>query len=345
MEAASFLCSPKTHFSPLTPRHFTIYANVRRKTPLKNAPFLSSPSPSLITSPLRAVAEVLEQATATCHTHVAASRVGPHSNIDKSGRFCSPRAARELALMISYAACLEGTDPIQLFDMRVNAKRVPGFQFDKKLLLKYNHMIFGEAPIEVETEEEAQELIRQDERDSDFGTNYFLNFICTMVLSKFIFFLISPLLSDADVLSAPVKLVYSNFVLRYYLNVFVLLGIYEMHPVYLFADKLWGICSSLSLSLSLQNEAASRIIELCILHIAMAEITSMKTKHQIVINEAVDLAKQFCDGRAPRIINGCLRTFVKQRSEQGSEADRDADDSKREDLTQSETMQEEKIRL
>ncbi|KAF3340730.1 N utilization substance protein B [Carex littledalei] len=244
MEAASFLCSPKTHFSPLTPRHFTIYANVRRKTPLKNAPFLSSPSPSLITSPLRAVEEVLEQATATCHTHVAASRVGPHSNIDKSGRFCSPRAARELALMISYAACLEGTDPIQLFDMRVNAKR------------------------------------------------------------------------DADVLSAPVKLVYSNFVLR-----------------------------SLSLSLSLQNEAASRIIELCILHIAMAEITSMKTKHQIVINEAVDLAKQFCDGRAPRIINGCLRTFVKQRSEQGSEADRDADDSKREDLTQSETMQEEKIRL
>ncbi|KAF3325144.1 N utilization substance protein B [Carex littledalei] len=286
MEAASFLCSPKTHFSPLTPRHFTIYANVRRKTPLKNAPFLSSPSPSLITSPLRAVAEVLEQATATCHTHVAASRVGPHSNIDKSGRFCSPRAARELALMISYAACLEGTDPIQLFDMRVNAKRVPGFQFDKKLLSKYNHMIFGEAPIEVETEEEAQELMRQDERDSDF---------------------------DADVLSAPVKLVYSNFVLR---------------------------SLSLSLSLSLQNEAASRIIELCILHIAMAEITSMKTKHQIVINEAVDLAKRFCDGRAPRIINGCLRTFVKQRSEQGSEADLDADDSKREDLTQCETMQQ-----
>lgn len=42
-------------------------------------------------------------------------------------------------------------------------------------------MIFGEAPIEVETEEEAQELMRQDERDSDLGTISFLNFICAMV--------------------------------------------------------------------------------------------------------------------------------------------------------------------
>lgn len=28
--------------------------------------------------------------------------------------------------------------------------------------------------------------------------------------------------------------------------------------------------------------------------------------------KAVDLAKRFCDGAAPRIINGCLRTFVKE---------------------------------
>lgn len=27
--------------------------------------------------------------------------------------------------------------------------------------------------------------------------------------------------------------------------------------------------------------------------------------------KAVDLAKRFCDGAAPRIVNGCLRTFVK----------------------------------
>ena len=30
-----------------------------------------------------------------------------------------------------------------------------------------------------------------------------------------------------------------------------------------------------------------------------------------LLMKAVDLAKRFCDGAAPRIINGCLRTFVK----------------------------------
>lgn len=27
--------------------------------------------------------------------------------------------------------------------------------------------------------------------------------------------------------------------------------------------------------------------------------------------KAVDLAKRFCDGAAPRVINGCLRSFMK----------------------------------
>lgn len=89
-------------------------------------------------------------------------------------------------------------------------------------------------------------------------------------------------------------------------------------------------------------------MELCILHLAMSEIEVLGTSHRIVINEvgrsylstfmlnctshtsaylcnlticycfdsfffnkAVDLAKRFCDGAAPRIINGCLRTYVK----------------------------------
>ncbi|KAM7258320.1 hypothetical protein ACFE04_014061 [Oxalis oulophora] len=56
---------------------------------------------------------------------------------------------------------------------------------------------------------------------------------------------------------------------------------------------------------------ASKILELCILHLAMSEITVVGTRHQIVINEAIDLAKRFCDGAAPRIINGCLNTFIK----------------------------------
>ena len=28
--------------------------------------------------------------------------------------------------------------------------------------------------------------------------------------------------------------------------------------------------------------------------------------------KAVDLVKRFCDGVVPRVINGCLRTFVKE---------------------------------
>lgn len=43
--------------------------------------------------------------------------------VDKSGRFCSPRAARELALSIIYASCLEGLDPVRLFEKRMNARR------------------------------------------------------------------------------------------------------------------------------------------------------------------------------------------------------------------------------
>lgn len=102
--------------------------------------------------------------------------------------------------------------------------------------------------------------------------------------------------------------------------------------------SLWIPCWD---RLKSQDEPAARILELCILHLAMAEITSIGTRHQIVINEAsfpipqnlylclyslhhlhnrfwslvvkaVDLAKRFCDGCAPRVINGCLRTFVKE---------------------------------
>lgn len=37
----------------------------------------------------------------------------------------------------------------------------------------------------------------------------------------------------------------------------------------------------------LQNEPAGRILELCILHLAMSEITVLGTRHQIVINEVM----------------------------------------------------------
>ncbi|XP_078437122.1 antitermination NusB domain-containing protein isoform X2 [Wolffia australiana] len=106
---------------------------------------------------------------------------------DKSGRFCSPRAAREFALLVSYAACLEGTDPVRLFDRRVNARRLSGYDFDKAILLEYDHMSFGGAPINAGTEEEAEELLQRNEKESAI---------------------------EAEVLSAPPKLVYNRFVLR-----------------------------------------------------------------------------------------------------------------------------------
>ncbi|KAG6489490.1 hypothetical protein ZIOFF_050761 [Zingiber officinale] len=77
--------------------------------------------------------------------------------------------AQNLCRMIAYAACLEGSDPVRLFDKRVNAKREPGYVFDKVVLLQYNHMSFGGAPVEVETEEEAEELMLQNDKDSANG--------------------------------------------------------------------------------------------------------------------------------------------------------------------------------
>lgn len=220
-------------------------------------------------SPLT-VAEAVEQASETSDSPSGGSR-----KIDKSGRFSSPRAARELALLIAYAACLEGSDPVRLFDRRVNAKRDPGYVFDKDSLLRYDHMSFGGAPVEVETEEEADKLILKNEEDSA---------------------------NEAEVLSAPPKLVYNKFVLRLARDILGAVGSRWNEHV-LVIDKV--------IPPNWKDEPAGRILELCILHLAMAEITSIGTRHQIVINEAVDLAKRFCDGCAPRIINGCLRTFIK----------------------------------
>lgn len=46
--------------------------------------------------------------------------------------------------------------------------------------------------------------------------------------------------------------------------------------------------------------------------------------------KAVDLAKRFCDGAAPRIINGCLRTFVKDIKE--TDLDLDLEDKQQQEV-------------
>ncbi|KAL0907769.1 hypothetical protein M5K25_022204 [Dendrobium thyrsiflorum] len=248
---------------------YSFYRNFCPKLP-KALTFSPLSKNSFLLSPPYAVAEDLETTTESCILPK-----GAFSKLDNGGKFHSPRAARELALLIAYAACLEGSDPVFLLDKRVNAKKVPGYVFDKNSLLEYDHMSFSGEPVQVKSEEEAEELMQKNEKDSKI---------------------------EAEVLSAPPKLVYNKFVLRLARD---LLGavVNQWNEHVLVIDKI--------IPQNWKDEPSARILELSILHLAMAEITEIGTKHQIVINEAVDLTKRFCDGSAPRIINGCLRTFIK----------------------------------
>lgn len=260
--SSSSLLFGKSHLVGLIPKPLS--AN--------NTVSVSSPRTSLRTSTFT-VDEALEKPNSDSRDMLP--------KIDKSGRFCSPRAARELALSIIYASCLEGSDPVRLFEKRMNVRREPGYEFDKASLLEYNPMSFGGPPVTVETVEEADELLRNDEKESAI---------------------------EAEVLAAPPKLVYSKLILRFARKLlFAVMDKWDSHVLVIdrVAPPNW------------KDEPGSRILELCILHLAMSEITVLGTRHQIVINEAVDLAKRFCDGAAPRTINGCLRTFVNGLEETG----------------------------
>ncbi|KAK3204841.1 hypothetical protein Dsin_018887 [Dipteronia sinensis] len=266
MEASSVLrCSSKTRFTlnlQLSSPPSSLYKHLVSFTPRTT----TRHRVSCTTRSSLAVQEALDSVS------VATTSM---PKIDKSGRFCSPRAARELALLIIYASCLEGSDPIRLFEKRVNSRREPGYGLDKASLLEYNHMSFGGPPVTTETVEEADELLRNDEKESAI---------------------------EAEILSAPPKLVYSKLLLRFTRKLLVaVVEKWDSHaPV---IDKV--------VPPNWKDQPSGRILELSILHLAMSEITVLGTRHQIVINEAVDLSKRFCDGAAPRIINGCLGTFVK----------------------------------
>ncbi|KAJ8422801.1 hypothetical protein Cgig2_024569 [Carnegiea gigantea] len=205
--------------------------------------------------------------------------------IDKSGRFCSPRAARELALYCS--------DPVRLFDTRLNAPKELEYKFDRRSLLQYNHMSFGGSPVRAATVEEEEQLLSEFEAETAI---------------------------EEAVLSAPPKLVYSKLILRqvsghtfdaFFTRKLLTAVVDRWDSHVLVIDKVTPLNWKVGYLLV---EPSGRILEFSILHLAMSEISVLGTKHQIVINEAVDLAKRFCDGAAPRIINGCLRTFVQDTS-------------------------------
>ncbi|KAG6405911.1 hypothetical protein SASPL_133505 [Salvia splendens] len=188
----------------------------------------------------------------TIHNPIATS-ASNYPRIDKSGKFCSPRAAQI------------------------------GYEFDRACLMEYDHMTFGGPPIATQTIEEADQLLKIYQKESHI---------------------------EAEVLSAPPNLVYSKLILLFTRKLLAAVSDNWDNSV-VAIDKVAPD--------SWKNEPATRILEFSVLHLAMSEIAVLGTRHQIVINEAVDLAKRFCDGAAPRVINGCLRTFLKELKENGQD--------------------------
>ncbi len=53
-------------------------------------------------------------------------------------------------------------------------------------------------------------------------------------------------------------------------------------------------------------------VNIAILEIAIFEMLYLKTPYKVVINEAVELAKEYADTKAPSFINGVLASIVKK---------------------------------
>ena len=53
-------------------------------------------------------------------------------------------------------------------------------------------------------------------------------------------------------------------------------------------------------------------VDLALIYLAVAEIKYIKTPYQIVINEVVELAKNFSTQKSSRFINGVLSSIVKE---------------------------------
>jgi hypothetical protein len=104
--------------------------------------------------------------------------------LDKCGRLRTPRAARELALSVLYAAFVSGVHPLRVFDDRTKQRAVG---FDKSLLQGYEHSPDVEENVIVENEAMASALEEAQESEASL---------------------------EAIVLIAPPPLVYNNFVIR-----------------------------------------------------------------------------------------------------------------------------------
>ncbi len=58
-------------------------------------------------------------------------------------------------------------------------------------------------------------------------------------------------------------------------------------------------------------------LELNVMRVALYEIEFTETPHEVAIDEAVEIAKEYCGADAPGFVNGVLGAIVRERQEVG----------------------------
>lgn len=198
------------------------------------------------------------------------------AKLDKFGRLRTPRAARELALSVLYAAFVSGVHPLKVFEDRVK-QRVVANSFDKTQLEGYEHR--PDVGENVVVEDEATAMALEEALDAEASL-------------------------EASVLTAPPPLVYNSFALRLARTL-----VKETADRWLQQEAI--LMEIIPLKWKVQPKAA--LLQICVLQMALAEIEATDVPPRVVVNEAVELAKRFCDLAAPRIINGCLGSYFRRR--------------------------------
>lgn len=195
---------------------------------------------------------------------------------DKFGRLRTPRAARELALSILYAAFVSGVHPLKVFDERVKQRAV-AHSFDKTQLEGYEHRPDVGENVVVEDEATAMALEEALEAEASL---------------------------EAYVLTAPPPLVYNSFAIRLARSL-----VTETAERWLQQEAI--LMEVIPAKWKAQPKGA--LLQICILQMALAEIETTDVPPVVVVNETVELSKRFCDLAAPRIINGCLGSYIRRR--------------------------------
>lgn len=196
--------------------------------------------------------------------------------LDKFGRLRTPRAGRELALSVLYAAFVSGVHPLKVFDERVK-QRVMAHSFNKAQLEGYEHEPDVGENVVVEDEATAAALEEALEAEASL---------------------------EAYVLTAPPPLVYNNFAIKLARSL-----VKETAERWLQQE---GILMEI-IPAKWKAQPKGALLQICILQMALAEIETTDVPPGVVVNETVELSKRFCDLAAPRIINGCLGSYLRRR--------------------------------